>query len=206
MLKNLSSWEQEKDDACSSFLTGLQWNISCYHGVKSLSNWAYMWSFAPTISQLSEFLDMDKVTKIQGHIDFEREQLPFSNNLFTLFNIRNSRKLINSATTTKKTAKALTSYIDLKEIEAPSIFTAYNPATFKKFFEGKYYKLKYGEVPIIPFIPFEIQKKLKKITMVEKTIENAGKILNYGEVQDFSVPIVESKSNLYKSVFNLHEE
>lgn len=198
----LSKINEEFDDVCASFLTGLQWNISCYHGVKKLSNWVYMWSFAPTISELVDFLKAYEDFKITDHLDFSREELNHTSVLMTLFNINYSQRLINQTITDKKTEKSLTAPVDLAIIKAHILYEAFNPKNFKTFFEGKYFYDKYGETVILPMIPIQIQQNFKLVSKVEKNVENTGTILSYGRRQTFNIRSKTKNSSLFDEIFH----
>jgi len=199
--RTLKSLQEELDDACSSFLTGLQWNISCYQGVKKLSNWVYMWSFAPTIYELRDFLKVYSNFQITGHLDFSRQELNHTSIIMTLFNVNFSEKLINQTITEKKTEKGLNQPVNTNLFLAPTIYQAFNPKNFISFFEGKYYYDKYGENHILPMIPFEMQSKFKSITKVEKNVSLSGNLLEYGKRQSFNKRDKHVRTPLFEEIF-----
>ena len=199
ILNSLKTWNSEFDDACHSFMVGLQWNLSYYYGVKNLSDWSYNWSFAPTIEQLYNFLNMDKYKENLEHLDEYREQIPTSSILFSIFNINMSNVLLNTITLTNKTgkvsAKRIKTEIDVKTRLGCSVsFEAYHPTGFNRFLEATYYdktKSKYGHTILIPFVPLEIQHDLKPITSVEKNNielsynDDIKSMTSYGEVDGY---------------------
>ncbi len=180
----LESIDEDFGEACFSYIRGLQWNLSYYYGVKNLSNWSYMWMYAPTFSQLVDYFPNG--TYLKSHLDDSRDEMPLSTIYFTIFNCNLSSRFLNRISLMTKQTKApigkkrLEQVINVEErLNVSRIFLAFNPTGFRKVIEGKYVDKNniFGETVLLPMVPLEIQEEMKEI----KTMERATLCLEYND-------------------------
>lgn len=193
-VKMLTLWDVEHDELCRSFMLGLQWNLSCYCGFEKLNDWAYSWCLAPTIYHLYECLEnflqtstaKENAVTIKHHISGHNIPDPASTILLTLFNIKKQRRFINREVFGKKTEKTQNTDVNLSTSKA-KLFEVYSPESFENFYEGRFMDSSvelYGDTPLLPVVPMQIQNKLKEIKKVELRL---GENKRYGEMGDFTL-------------------
>lgn len=166
IINSLESIEDEFKDACKSYLTGLQWNLSYYFGYVKLGDWVYMWSYAPLITSIVKDMKTQTITK---HIDNEISTKTAVQTLFTIFNIYISEKFLRGFCGGKKSQKIDTP----KLLNVPLLFEAYHPIEFKRELEGCYARVErdkrgrinqnklYGHTVLLPFPHKNLQDAIK---------------------------------------------
>lgn len=169
--------EEDLEKICDNYLTGLQWNLYYYMG-GDVNDWMYEWSFAPTMTHLSKFLQ-SKIVEVNDQpvvkYNLGNTMRRLADNyidptktIFTAMNIILSKKIVNEimATGKKTTPSEKTLLKDVapgKLIEKIPFYMSYVPVSFARFYGGKYYdstRSRHGGYSLVPKIPMEVVFKI----------------------------------------------
>lgn len=146
--------DEEIDEVCNDYLTGLQWNLYYYMG-QNVNNWMYKWPLAPTISHICTFLekfyDEDDENFVFNFDNTIREpsdnKMDPTKSIYSVMNMYLSKEIINSAISGKKgtdTKRSLMKEVPYEKITAKvKHYTSYLPVGFSGFSNGRFYNKKY---------------------------------------------------------------
>jgi hypothetical protein len=138
--------DQNSDEACQDYITGIRWNFAYYKG-KLMNNWFYKRSLPPTIKALSDFLNDGKYVMVpveripSDHIIQPTQMLsmilnPYFNNEVIMSVFKNDKNY-------------------LKAISNCKFLSANFPKIIGYIFQGKYKSEEHSKIPLLPDIIFE---------------------------------------------------
>lgn len=134
------------DDACQDYITGLRWNYAYYKG-RQMGNWFYKRSLPPTIHALSVFLNSGKYKMVSIERQIGDYIISPTQMLIMVLNPNFNKPVIDSIFKTDKTYN--NAIINCKFLIAN--FTR----VIRFIFQGKYKSEEHSKIPLLPQIIIE---------------------------------------------------
>ena len=138
--------DQECDDSCQDYITGLQWNIKYYMGYE-MNNWYYKKPFPPTIHSLIRFLKSGKYIPINVIRQPTDPIISTTQCLITVLNPNFSSDVLKTFFKNDKAYQSAT-------INCSYLNTMF-PKKISHSFQGKYHSEEHTKIPLLPPIIFE---------------------------------------------------
>lgn len=167
MYNSKEDLDNNSDEACQDYITGLRWNIAYYSELK-VNNWFYKRSFPPTIHALAKFLKEGKYimeSVLRGQFD---DVITTTQMLaMTLHPVLNA-DVVKSYFKTNYNYSNATINCKFLKVNAP-LNIAYS-------YQGKYFSEEHSKIPLIPQVIFEDIQRVIPNPRLEVTEPNFFKI------------------------------